>query len=41
MPSLMTKCEICGEKICTDCDGCGCDDNPCTCALLEEDDEEG
>ena len=27
----MEPCELCGQALCTDCGGCGCEDNPCEC----------
>ena len=33
-------CERCGDPICPECGGCGCDDNLCTCDLLGDDEDE-
>ncbi|MDD5623922.1 MAG: hypothetical protein PHI23_04410 [Candidatus Peribacteraceae bacterium] len=35
-----TECELCGEPICQECGGCGCDENPCTCDLMADDDDD-
>jgi len=33
------KCDICDEPVCERCGGCACEENPCACDLMDEDDE--
>lgn len=35
-----TLCDSCGDPVCTECGGCACDDNLCTCDLLGDEEED-